>query len=133
METKVFLIADYASIDQSGKLNLLGVFDAINAPSFPSIHSLLFVIVRLGAELGEFGISRNFRITLYDDDMNEKASAQGDFTVPVPQGGKRAEINLIVGVRDLLFEKPGHYEWRLLVNDDLKGTTPLDVNLVDPG
>jgi hypothetical protein len=39
-------LADYALIDSSGKLSVLGMFDRLFASPFPSLHPLLFIVAR---------------------------------------------------------------------------------------
>lgn len=45
-ETRVdwTLVADYALMDNMGKLSVLGIFDRLWAPAFPSLHPVLFLV-----------------------------------------------------------------------------------------
>jgi hypothetical protein len=38
------LIADYALVDSMGKLSVVGIFDKLWAPVFPSLHPVLFLV-----------------------------------------------------------------------------------------
>jgi hypothetical protein len=39
------VLADYALVDATGKLSVIGIFDRLTASEFPSIHPILFVVV----------------------------------------------------------------------------------------
>jgi hypothetical protein len=49
------LLADYALVDQTGKLSVIGIFSRLWAPTFPSLHPVGFVVVAwTGAPEGSF-------------------------------------------------------------------------------
>lgn len=127
----MLLAADYASIDHySGKLNVLGAFDRIYAQDFPTRHHAMHLVIKLGAELGEFGDTRKLIVKLMDEDANELLVIPMDFQVPNPSSGARPEVNAIVELRDVEFPKPGRYEFRIFVDKDLKGDLRLDLEKV---
>jgi Family of unknown function (DUF6941) len=128
MEARILLVADFANVDALGKLNIIGAFNRIFVREFPAKHALLYVVIRLAVELGEFGKERNLSIILYDEDSGERwKSGELKFSVAPPEGGHSVDFHPIVAIQNLEFEKPGRYEFRVFVNDDLKGTIPLDV------
>jgi hypothetical protein len=51
MKPLLFLAADYASVTGDGKLNVMGIFNDINAFNFPARHSSMHLIAKLGPEL----------------------------------------------------------------------------------
>ncbi len=55
MELDFGLLADAATVDGSGKLNVLGVFDRIQAREFPARHGRLSLVLRFSAGVGEAG------------------------------------------------------------------------------
>src|SRR3954469_10422326 len=55
MEIDLALLADAATIDGSGKLNILGVFDRISASAFPAQHGRMAMVLRFAAGLPEAG------------------------------------------------------------------------------
>jgi len=55
MELDFGLLADAATVDASGKLNVLGVFDRIQARDFPARHGRLSLVLRFSAGVGELG------------------------------------------------------------------------------
>ena len=65
------MLADYALIDTTGKLSIIGVFNRLWAPSFPTLHPLLFVVAAwrgaphavLAVELRLWGPSKDLVLT----------------------------------------------------------------------
>jgi hypothetical protein len=50
----------------------------------------------------------------------------------VPHGkGRKVEMDLILVLNDVLFQKPGEYCFSILVDSDEKGTVPLAVMLAE--
>jgi hypothetical protein len=121
-------MADFANLDAGGKLNIIGAFNTIRAKRFPAVHPSMYLVAKIFAELGEFGRERDYSILFFDEDANELGRIEGRFTFPQPTAQQRhSEFNLIVAMRDIPFPKQGRYEFRLLVNDSLLGTVPLDI------
>ncbi len=56
METKIAVLADYASMSIGGKLNVLGVFGAIFAERVPIAHAQMFVVARFDLAPQECGM-----------------------------------------------------------------------------
>lgn len=126
MELLLLLAADYASVDASGKLNILGAFRTIYAQQFPARHELMHLVVKLRPALGEIGDTRTLRITLVDEDGNEHLEVKSEFSIPTA-AGLRPEFNAVIGIRDLVFPKAGTYEFRLFVDREQKGEIQIDV------
>jgi hypothetical protein len=132
MEARIFLAADFANVDSSGKLNVLGAFNRVILQEFPGVHRSMYLVIRLTTELGEFNQERILKIVLFDADAHEKWSTSDmPFTVPVPKGGRTADVNVIIEVRDIEFQAPGRYEFRVFVNQDSKGVIPIDAEYVE--
>ena len=55
MHVSFALFADAANISQEGKLNILGVFDAVQVPAFPSVHARAHLVVRIKGARTEGG------------------------------------------------------------------------------
>ncbi len=130
METVLFLAADYANHETSGKLNILGIFNRIFVRGFPARHRTLYLVIRVAAALGEYDTKHDLKIVFYDEDGHELGAQNGELLIPRPDSGKQAQADLIIGITDLLLTKPGTYEFRLIINKDLKGSLPIDVILM---
>ena len=47
MKILMMVTADYASIEpQTGKLNIIGVFNQINAQEFPTSHRRMYLVIK---------------------------------------------------------------------------------------
>lgn len=125
MDLLLFLAADYATVDASGKLNILGAFNTIKAAQYPTQHQLMHLVVRLQPAYGEYGDTRQLRIVLVDEDGTELVQVAGDFELPKVKGGERPEFNAVIALRDLVFPHPGKYEFRLYIDKDQKRELPI--------
>jgi hypothetical protein len=52
----------------------------------------------------------------------------GQFQVPVGERGRKPEVNIILELKDVVFPKPGTYQFVILVDKDHKGELSLYVN-----
>ena len=131
MELSLLLMADYATVDASGKLNILGAFNILNVRQFPVRHPLMHLVMKFQPHSGEYGDTRKLRVTLVDEDGNEIVQLSSDVKIPDLKGGQIPELPAIIGFRDLQFEQPGHYEFRIFIDKDQKGDITLVVNHID--
>lgn len=128
MQATILLVADFANVDPSGKLNVIGAFNRIYTAALPATHPMMYLVIRLVAELGEYEHQRTLRFILFDEDGHTTWEPPGlKFTVPRPQDGNLGEFTPVFGIQNMRFEKPGRYEFRVLVDNDLKGTVPIEV------
>ena len=127
MELLTILAADYANIAQGGKLNVMGIFRNIYATSFPARHLSMILVVKLGADIGEFDDERSLTIKLMDQDGNELMRFSSPIKIPKPSGGQRPEVNAILQINEIVFPQPGRYQFSVQVDKDFKGSLPIDV------
>ena len=129
MEVKFAVLADHASITREGKLNVLGIFDVINAPTLPMSLPLFFVVVSYEASAAEFDSTKRTEIVLCDEDGNRLLRLPQELKVTRPQiSGTMVTTNQIAGIVGCKFSKTGNYQFDILVNGDSKKTIPLRVN-----
>lgn len=121
MRLILLLAADYANVTRDAKLNVMGVFNEIRAPTFPARHSSMHLVVKLGAELGEYGQTRQLTVKLLDADGGTIMSLTGPLEIPKAEGGVRPEVNAILELKDVVFPKPGPYQFVVMVDKDHKG------------
>lgn len=131
MKLLLLLAADYANTTGDGKLNVMGIFRDINAYSFPARHSSMYLVVKFGAELGEYGDTRTLTVKLRDPDGNEIMSLSGPLVIPESKGGIIPEVNAILELKDIIFSKPGPYQFVVLIDKDYKGDLPIYVNKIE--
>src|SRR5687768_12547408 len=89
------LLADEANISQEGKLNILGIFDRVAAPSFPTVHPKMVFVFRVQSEYADAGRSFVVRLRLMDEDGAVLFEAGGELLPPVVPPGEYASANQI--------------------------------------
>jgi hypothetical protein len=127
MQVALFLAADFAKIDANGKLDILGVFNRINAVSFPAKHRTLFLVIRIIATFGEYDLDHPFKLLFVDEDGEEQQpTLEGIMRFEKPPTGTQVQADTILQLGDLPLPRQGRYEFRLLINQDVKGILPLE-------
>ena len=127
MECTLALVADAANTETGGKLNVLGVFDVIYSEKFPYVIPQFFVVVRFSAGPAEFGLKKQFQLVILNPDGQPIGRIDGKGTVPTPDSGGRANVELIVRMVNVPFEKPGRYAIAVLVGGEEKASIPLEI------
>jgi len=131
MKLLLLLAADYANVTGDGKLNVMGIFREINAVNFPARHPSMHLVVKLGAELGEYGETRSLTVKLLDADGKEIMGLSGPVNIPRSEGGRRPEVNAILELKDIMFPQPGPYQFVVLVDKDHKGELTIYANKIE--
>ena len=132
MELKTILIADYANVAEGGKPNVMGIFRVINAERCPVRQPEMYFIASLTAGAAEFGRQITIRVKLMDSSAKlTLVDFPQQIIVPTAKGGRRAEVNVIARLRDIVFPDFGAYQFSILVDNDEKGTLPIEVNKIE--
>jgi len=131
MKQLVLSVADHAYIDPAtGKLYILGAFNRITAKkdvAFPLLHRVLTFVVKLGAEIGEIRDEHIISIMFAEEDGQEIFRIQQAFVFNKGTGGLFSEANIILEIRDIVFEHSGEYQFNVEVDDHFIGSTALVV------
>ncbi len=127
MRVTLAVLADYANITREGKLNILGIFDVIHVQNFPVTHPQMQLVMRFEADISEAGKTKKSEIQLMDDDGKRLFVLGGEFTFGPGQPGEVMGSNQILTINMMKFESPGNYEFKILINDELKAEVPLKV------
>ena len=132
MDVTLAALADSANISQEGKLNILGEFNQIQAPSVPALHSSMSLVLRLEAGPVEYGQEKSLEVRLVDADGKSVLNVgTGKVIVPHAASGKRARMVTVMNLQNTVLSSYGDYAFVVLVNGDEKATVPLE--LVRPG
>jgi len=125
MHVTFALFADAANLSQEGKLNILGVFDAVQCGTLPTVHPRAHLVVRLKGgpeDVGMHTVSLHWR----NPQGNELWSSNGELNIgPPPPGVLEMDLPLIAAI-DLPLDMPGAYAMQIA----LDGETHGDVRLV---
>lgn len=127
MKVSLALVADYANISREGKLNILGIFDRIGAQSVPAVHSQMQLIMRLEADRAESEREHKVEIQLIDADGHKLFAIAGNIKFGAPPPGEHIKVNHIMQLNNLQFDHYGVYEFKILINNEVRISVPLAV------
>lgn len=135
MKVALGVLADYANVSAEGKLNIMGVFQVVYAAQFPLVYPQMHLILTLEADPSEMGIKKQLEIKLMGPDGAPLLGVGGEMEVPKgsPFPGTAIGLNHILGFQGVRFEKPGDYQFAVLISGDHKQSIPLKVVQVTPG
>ena len=128
MDIDLALLADAATIDAGGKLNVLGVFDRINAASFPARHGRVAMVLRFTAGLDEAG-EHEVEIVLRGPEGEEIVRLDGNIQFgpgPMHTGGE-IRVPHVLNLDGLVFENPGRHTFEVSVDGEHHRSIPLNV------
>ncbi len=129
MQTSFALFADAANISQEGKLNILGIFDALHVTQFPSVHPRAALVVRLKASAADAG-QREFTMRWINPEGDELWNSSAQLTIEQPPPhAYEVDIPLIMSV-DLPLDRPGDYYLIVEVDGEEHTLTRLYVGSV---
>ncbi len=127
MKVTLAVLADYANITREGKLNILGIFDAIHSKTFPVIHNQMQLVMRFEADIAEKGRQKRIEVQLIDEDGNKLMMLSGQLKIGEVKAGELFHVNQILALQNLLFEKPGDYRFDVFVDGQPQREIPLKV------
>lgn len=124
MHVSFALFADAANLSQEGKLNVLGVFDALHVASLPAVHPRAHLVVHFkgsGVDTGTHTV--NFR--WLSPSGHELWSSTGDLNIgPPPPGVAEMDLPLIAQL-DLPMDSVGAYTMAIAID----GNHTVDVGV----
>jgi hypothetical protein len=125
------VVADYALVDQGGKLSVLGIFQHIWVQQFPAMHPRLHLVLRLKGKRTEVG-EHAVRIRLLDEQGNESLGGSGNVTFAEPPAGvTEIEAGAIL-VFDVPFPHAGVYRFEITIDNEAKAAVPVTVSQLPP-
>ena len=131
MQISFALFADAANLSQEGKLNILGVFDAVQVGGVPTLHPRAHLVVRLKGGRTDVGMHR---VTLrwLNPEGNELWSTTGELNIGQPPSGV-TELDLpLIAMIDLPIDRAGEYALQIALDDQPRGEVPLQVRVGAP-
>ncbi|MDQ8179716.1 hypothetical protein [Pelagicoccus sp. SDUM812005] len=124
MFLEIFSICD-AATDYGGRLNILGAFEGIAAPTAPVQRDRCSLAVRMrfeAAETGPHAIEIRF--------LDAKGEAVGPsmsatVNVKIHAGRSSGAHNLVLNINGMRFPHFGSYDIQLKVDGEVRGSIPL--------
>jgi hypothetical protein len=127
MHISFAVFADAANLSQEGKLNILGVFDAVHVAGLPTIHPRTHFVVRIKADGDDTGNHKlTFRwLSPFDEEL---WSSSGEMSV-APTPNPVFELDLpIIAVVDLPLNVTGQYTMQVTLDGQPTASVRMLVN-----
>lgn len=116
MQVAFALFADAANLSQEGKLNIMGVFDALQVGSLPAVHPRAHLVVRLKGDVSDVG-RHTVTLRWINPQGNELWTSTGDLNVGQPPNGV-VEMDLpLIAQIDLPIDAAGVYRMTVSLDD----------------
>src|SRR3954462_7879518 len=127
MQISFAVFADAANLSQEGKLNVLGVFDAVQVGGLPTIHPRTHFIVRVKADGGDVGNHKLSFRWLSPREEELWSSSWGLNVSPAPNPVFEVDLP-IIAVVDLPLNMAGQYTMQVALDDQPTAAVRLFVN-----
>jgi hypothetical protein len=126
MHVSFALFADAANLSQDGKLNILGVFDALQVMTFPAMHPRANLVLHLKGSNEDVGThSVGFR--WLSPGGQELWTSSGELNVGAPAPGAAGMDLPLIAQLDLPLDAPGTYTMTVAIDDNHALDVPLHV------
>ena len=127
MTLDLALIADAATVDGSGKLNILGVFDHIAVAEFPARHERMCFVMRFRAEPAEAG-DHEIEVLIRDPKGEEMARMSGSIDLGAVMGRESVHIPQLLHLDGFVFPSAGTYVVQVEIDGVLDREVDLEVS-----
>jgi hypothetical protein len=117
-------VADYALIDQQGKLSVLGMFQHVWLSNFPAVYPRTHLVLRVRGRRTEIGI-HTIRIRFVDEQGNELLGGEGTVQFGEPPAGVVDVEAGAVLVFDVPLPRPGQYAFEISLDGEAASRVAL--------
>lgn len=129
MQVAFALFADAANLSQEGKLNVLGVFDALQVGSIPAVHPRAHLVVHLKGTPTDVG-RHTVTLRWVNPQGSELWTSTGELNVGQPPSGvTEMDLPLIAQI-DLPIDAAGGYRMTISLDDRQNTEVPVQVRTV---
>jgi len=126
MHLSFALFADAANLSVEGKLNVLGVFDAVQVTGLPTVHPRAHLVVRLKGTATDAG-QHIIALQWVSPAGAELWSSNGELNVATPPP-EVSDIDFpLIAAVDLPLDTAGTYAMRIAIDGTLHGDVRLHV------
>lgn len=131
MHVDFAVLADYALIDQHGKLSVLGIFQHVWVERFPAVHPRTHLVLRVRGQRADAG-SHHVQIRFVDDQGAELVGGEGQISFGDPPAGVTEMDAGAVLVFDVPLPRAGAYAFEILLHGRPAARVPLSVSQLAP-
>ncbi len=126
MHVSFALFADAANLSQEGKLNVLGVFDAVQVGALPAVHPRANLVVRLKGSRLDIG-KHSVTLKWINPAGVELWNSIGEIEVATPPPTvSEMDFPLIASI-DLPLDKSGAYVMQIVLDNQPRADVQLQV------
>lgn len=120
------LLADSANVTADGKLNILGVFDAVRAATLPTVHPRVHLVARMKAQGSDVGAHR-LALQVTGPGGTVLLSTEAEIAIgPMPAGVAEVDLPLVQAF-DLPLEQAGPHAVTLVLDGRVVAQLPMTV------
>lgn len=125
MKIKYSFICEATNVSQNGNLNVLGIFRNISSLTFPFTFPKLFYVASIEFLPDEIG-THHFKLNFINDDgQHILTPLQGEIHISEATQWS----NLILGIENVVFSKPGTYEINMFIGNILVASENIAIVL----
>lgn len=124
MQVVLAALADYALVDQAGRVSVIGIFSQVWVQGFPAEHRRTHLVIRVIGQRTEIG-EHQIRIRFLDPDRRELFGGEGTFRFGEPPAGVTFVEAAVILAYDLPLPRPGRYNVEIVVDGDAAANLPL--------
>ena len=129
MQVAFALFADAANLSQEGKLNVLGVFDALQVATLPAVHPRAHLVVHLKGSPTDVG-RHTVTLRWINPSGSELWTSSGELNVSQPPAGvTEMDLPLIAQI-DLPIDDAGGYHMAVSLDEQPSAQVPVQVRSV---
>ncbi len=132
MQLDFAVLADYALIDQHGKLSVLGIFQNVWLAGFPAVHPRTHLVLRVRGRRTEIG-THQIRIRFVDEAGVEHIGGEGTVQFGEPPAGVTEVEAGAVLVFDIPLPHAGNYWFEIGLDGAQVARVPLVATLAPTG
>jgi hypothetical protein len=125
------LFSDAANLSQEGKLNVLGVFDAVQVGQLPTVHPRANLVARIIGSRSDTG-THTMTLTWRSPSGEVIWSSNGELRIEQPPRGVEEMDLPFIAALDLPLDKPGTFTLSIDIGGAAMASVPLQVRSVAP-
>jgi len=127
IEPTLAVLADCANVSQEGKINIMGIFEFIRTNKLPVVHPQMQLVIVLRGDSGDANREHQLALELIDEDGRKIFGMEGKMKFGSPPQGQDVRLNQIIQLNNIRFEKAGRYDFKIMINNEVRGSVPLGI------